>query len=48
MLVHAAAPVGAEGCVFGIVSTGFSIGGAGGPVLFGWLLDSGRPQGILR
>jgi MFS transporter, FSR family, fosmidomycin resistance protein len=46
MLVRAAAPVGAEGRVFGIVSTGFNIGGAVGPVLFGWLLDNGRPQGI--
>jgi MFS family permease len=46
MLVRAAAPVGAEGRVFGIVSTGFNIGGAVGPVLFGWLLDSGRPQGV--
>jgi len=46
MLVRAAAPAGAEGRVFGIVSTGFNIGGAVGPVLFGWLLDSGRPQGI--
>jgi MFS family permease len=46
MLVRAAAPIGAEGRVFGIVSTGFNIGGAVGPVLFGWLLDSGRPEGI--
>ncbi len=46
MLVRAAAPPGAEGRVFGIVSTGFNIGGAVGPVLFGWLLDSGRPEGI--
>ena len=46
MLVRAAAPVGAEGRVFGIVSTGFNIGGAVGPVLFGWLLDSAKPQGI--
>jgi len=46
MLVRAAAPVGAEGRVFGIVSTGFNIGGAVGPVLFGWLLDSGRPEGV--
>ena len=45
MLVRAAAPAGAEGRVFGIVSTGFNIGGAVGPVLFGWLLDSGRPEG---
>jgi MFS family permease len=46
MLVRAAAPAGAEGRVFGIVSTGFNIGGAVGPVLFGWLLDSGRPEGV--
>ena len=46
MLVRAAAPVGAEGRVFGIVSTGFNIGGAVGPVLFGWLLDSDRAPGV--
>ncbi|MGE0800317.1 MAG: MFS transporter [Lautropia sp.] len=46
MLVRAAAPVGAEGKTFGIVSTGFNIGGAAGPVLFGWLLDHGRFAGI--
>lgn len=42
MLVRAAAPPGAEGRIFGIVSTGFNIGGAIGPILFGWLLDRGR------
>ncbi len=42
MLVRAAAPAGAEGRAFGIVSTGFNIGGAIGPVLFGWLLDRGH------
>ncbi|PWC12381.1 MFS transporter [Brenneria roseae subsp. americana] len=46
MLVRAASPVGAEGRVFGIVSTGFNIGGATGPVLFGWLLDHGYPRAI--
>ena len=46
MLVRAAAPAGAEGRVFGIVSTGFNIGGAAGPVLYGWLLDNGRPEGV--
>ncbi|MBJ7222192.1 MULTISPECIES: MFS transporter [unclassified Brenneria] len=46
MLVRAASPAGAEGRVFGIVSTGFNIGGAAGPVLFGWLLDHGYPQAI--
>jgi FSR family fosmidomycin resistance protein-like MFS transporter len=46
MLVRAAAPVGAEGKTFGIVMTGFNIGGAAGPVMFGWLLDYGRFSGI--
>ncbi|MFE8152501.1 MFS transporter [Brenneria goodwinii] len=46
MLVRAASPAGAEGRVFGIVSTGFNIGGAVGPLLFGWLLDHNYPQAI--
>ncbi|MBK5010485.1 MFS transporter [Pseudomonas sp. S60] len=46
MLVRAAAPKGAEGKTFGIVSTGFNIGGTLGPVGFGWLLDQGHPTGI--
>ncbi len=43
MMVRAAAPPGAEGRVFGIVSTGFNIGGTVGPLLFGWVLDQGAP-----
>lgn len=43
MLVRAAAPRGAEGRVFGIVSTGFNIGGIAGPMLFGWIMDRGLP-----
>lgn len=39
MLVRAAAPRGAEGIVFGIVSTGFNIGGLIGPLLYAMLLD---------
>ena len=46
MLVRAAAPPGAVGRVFGIVSTGFNIGGAVGPVIYGWLMDSGRPLSV--
>ncbi|MET0509872.1 MAG: MFS transporter [Burkholderiaceae bacterium] len=46
MLVRAAAPPGAEGKTFGIVMTGFNIGGTVGPVMFGWLLDHGRYSGI--
>jgi len=44
MLVRAAAPPGQAGAVFGIVSTGFSIGGVFGPPVFGLLLDAGRPS----
>jgi MFS transporter, FSR family, fosmidomycin resistance protein len=46
MLVRRAAPPGAAGRVFGIVSTGFNIGGIFGPLLFGWLMDSGSPRWI--
>lgn len=44
MLVRAAAPPGQAGAVFGIVSTGFNLGGMAGPVLFGWLLDGGQSR----
>ncbi|WP_159998901.1 MFS transporter [Roseomonas sp. 18066] len=46
MLVRAASPPDAVGRTFGIVSTGFNIGGAVGPLLFGWLLDHGRPEWV--
>lgn len=47
MLVRAASPVGAEGRTFGIVSTGFNVGGIIGPLLFGLLLDQGMPIAVL-
>jgi MFS family permease len=46
MLVRRAAPPGAAGRVFGIVSTGFNIGGIFGPLLFGWLMDCGEPRWV--
>ncbi|MGH8430158.1 MAG: MFS transporter, partial [Solimonas sp.] len=46
MLVRRAAPPGAMGRVFGIVSTGFNIGGIVGPSLFGWLMDHGEPRWV--
>ncbi len=46
MMVRAATPPGSFGKVFGFVSTGFNIGGALSPLLFGWLMDLGRPQWI--
>ena len=43
MLVRNAAPAGAAGRAFGIVSTGFNFGGIVSPLLFGWLMDSALP-----
>jgi MFS family permease len=44
MLVRKAAPPDATGRVFGIVSTGFNIGGIIGPALLGFLMDQGLPR----
>lgn len=44
MLVRAAAPPGQAGAVFGVVSTGFNLGGMIGPLGYGWLLDRGQPS----
>jgi MFS transporter, FSR family, fosmidomycin resistance protein len=46
MLVRAAAPPGTTGRVFGIVTTGFNIGGTIGPMLGGWFMDHGEPRWI--
>lgn len=46
LLVRAAAPPGAEGRVFGVVSTGFNIGGAVSPIIFAALVDHGRNQAV--
>jgi MFS transporter, FSR family, fosmidomycin resistance protein len=46
MLVRAAAPAGAIGRAFGVVTIGFSIGGTVGPMLFGWILDRGAAHWI--
>jgi MFS family permease len=43
MLVRNAAPPGAAGRAFGIVSTGFNIGGIISPLLFGWIMDRNWP-----
>ena len=47
MLVRAASPEGAEGRTFGIVSTGYNIGGVIGPVFLGYLLDQHLAEGVL-
>lgn len=46
MLVRAAAPPGAVGRAFGIVSVGLSTGGMIGPMLFGWIMDRGAPRWV--
>ena len=46
MLVRAAAPAGAVGRAFGIVSIGLSVGGMIGPMLFGWIMDRGAPHWV--
>ena len=44
MLVRAAAPKGATGRIFGFVSTGLNVGAAMSPVLFGYIIDIGKPH----
>jgi MFS family permease len=46
MLVRKAAPPGAAGRAFGIVSTGFNIGGIFAPLLYGYLMDIGLPRWV--
>ncbi|TAI60473.1 MFS transporter [Bradyrhizobium sp. Leo170] len=46
MLVRNAAPPGAAGRAFGIVSTGFNFGGIASPLLFGWIMDHNLPHWV--
>jgi MFS family permease len=46
MMVRNAAPPGAAGRAFGIVSTGFNIGGVISPLLFGWIMDKNLPHWV--
>ncbi|MGD9804734.1 MAG: MFS transporter [Hyphomicrobiaceae bacterium] len=46
MLVRQAAPPGAAGRAFGIVSTGFNIGGIIGPMLYGFIMDVHLPRWV--
>ena len=43
LLVRAAAPPGTIGVAFGFTSTGLGVGGAIGPIICGWIMDTGRP-----
>jgi FSR family fosmidomycin resistance protein-like MFS transporter len=47
MMVREAAPPGAVGRTFGIVTTGFNFGGTIGPLMYGWLLDRNMPREML-
>jgi len=46
MLVRNAAPAGAAGRAFGIVSTGFNFSGIVSPLLFGWIMDQNMPHWV--
>jgi MFS family permease len=46
MLVRNAAPSGAAGRAFGIVSTGFNFSGILSPLLFGWIMDQNMPHWV--
>jgi MFS transporter, FSR family, fosmidomycin resistance protein len=46
MLVRAAAPAGAMGRAFGVVTMGLNFGGMIGPLMFGFLMDHGAPRWV--
>ena len=46
MLVRNAAPPGAAGRAFGIVSTGFNFSGILSPLLYGWIMDQNMPHWV--
>ena len=46
MLVRNAAPAGAAGRAFGIVSSGFNFSGILSPLLFGWIMDQSLPHWV--
>ncbi|HKS18411.1 MAG TPA: MFS transporter [Bradyrhizobium sp.] len=46
MLVRNAAPAGAAGRAFGIVSTGFNFSAILAPLLFGWIMDQNMPHWV--
>src|ERR1700712_908932 len=46
MLVRAASPPGAVGRGFGIVTTGFNLGGTVGPLIGGWIMDHNLPRWV--
>lgn len=46
MMIRAATPQGVSGSVYGIIYSGIDLGAAVGPLLFGILLDAGKPNSL--
>jgi MFS transporter, FSR family, fosmidomycin resistance protein len=46
MMIRSATPQGVSGSVYGIVYSGIDLGAAVGPLLFGILLDAGKPNAL--
>ena len=46
VLLKRLTPAGAVGTVFGFVTTGFNLGLGTAPVLYGWMMDLGRPDAV--
>ena len=46
LMVRTVTPRGSIGKVFGFVTTGANLGSTVSPVLFGWMIDRGDPQGV--
>lgn len=44
MIVRSLTPAGASGRVFGFLSTGIEIGASASPLIFGLIIDHGRPE----
>jgi len=46
LMIKEMTPPGESGKVFGFIFVGYAVGGSFAPVLFGWLLDQGRPAAV--
>lgn len=46
VLLKRLTPAGAIGIVFGFVTAGFNVGLGTAPVLYGWMMDLGRPEAV--
>ena len=46
VLLKRLTPAGAIGTVFGFVTAGFNVGLGTAPVLYGWMMDLGRPEAV--